>query len=297
MPVRSAYLCVILIWSTTPLASQWSMQSDFLFALTARLSIGAVVAMVMIVLMRREVEWHRKALAGYAIAGGTLCLAMGAMYWAMQYIPSGWVSVLFGLSPIITAVLAWMFLDEGRLNLQSLAGILLGFLALFLIFSSSLYFTPGSSAGVAAAVFSTFTHAASAVWLKRLQPVKSALVLSTGGMLFAVPILIIVGSFIGTDWTPSLSLREVSAIIYLGVIASAIGFSLYYFVLRNVSATRVSLITQITPVVCLILGSWLNNEPLVANVWIGTALISFGLVMFELGQRRLVAPIKATPDT
>lgn len=289
MPVPAAYLGVILIWSTTPLASQWSMQSDFLFALTARLSIGAVVAMLMILLMRREVEWHRKAIAGYFIAGVTLCLAMGTMYWAMQYIPSGWVSVLFGLSPIITAVLSWMFLDEGRINLLSLAGILFGLLALFLIFSTSLNFTPQSSAGVAAAVFSTFSHAASAVWLKRLQPVKSALVLSTGGMLIAVPILLVVGSFIGTDWTPILSPREISAIIYLGIVASAIGFSLYYFVLRNVSATRVSLITQITPVVCLILGSWLNNEPLIANVWLGTALISLGLLMFEMGQRKMSA--------
>jgi drug/metabolite transporter (DMT)-like permease len=293
MPVRAAYLGIILIWSTTPLASQWSMQSGFLFALTARLSIGAVVAMFMIILLRKEVELHRKAMAGYAITGATLCLAMGSMYWAMQHIPSGWVSVLFGLSPIITAVLAWMFLDEGRLNLLSLAGIMFGLLALFLIFSSSLNFTPESSAGVAVGVFSTFSHAASAVWLKRLQPVKSGLVLSTGGMLIAVPILIIVGSFIGTDWTPILSIREISAILYLGVVASAAGFSLYYFVLRNVSATRVSLITQITPVVCLILGSWLNNEPLVANVWIGTALISFGLLMFELGQRKMIAPIKA----
>ena len=68
MPVRAAYLGVILIWSTTPLASQWSMQSDFLFALTARLSIGAMVAILMVKLMKREVEWHAKAIAGYIIA-------------------------------------------------------------------------------------------------------------------------------------------------------------------------------------------------------------------------------------
>ncbi|MBT5032727.1 MAG: DMT family transporter, partial [Proteobacteria bacterium] len=108
----------------------------------------------------------------------------------------------------------------------------------------------------------------------------------------ALPLLVITGTFAGTDWTPTLSPREIATIGYLGVIASAFGFSFYYYVLRNVSATRVSLITQITPVSCLILGSWLNNEPLIANVWLGAALIILGLLMYEFGQRRVRRPAK-----
>ena len=297
MSVPAAYLGVILIWSTTPLAVQWSLQTDFIFALTARLTLGAAAALVLVLLLQRKIEWHRLAITGYVIAGTSLYVAMGSMYWALQYIPSGWVSVIFGLSPIMTAVLAWMFLDEGKLNLPSLAGILMGLTALVMIFSSSLEFSPESSAGVAVALFSTFMHSASSVSLKRLKPVKSGLVLSTGGMLVALPLLVVTGFFAGTDWTPTLSQREIATIGYLGVVASAIGFSCYYFVLRNVSATRVSLITQITPVSCLILGSWLNNEPLIANVWLGAALIILGLLMYEFGQRRVTSLAKATSRT
>jgi drug/metabolite transporter (DMT)-like permease len=292
MSVPAAYMGVILIWSTTPLAVQWSLQTDFIFALTARLTLGAATALVLILLLRRKIEWHRLAILGYVIAGTSMYVAMLSMYWALQYIPSGWVSVIFGLSPIMTAVLAWMFLEEGKLNLPSLAGILMGVTALIMIFSSSLNFSPESSAGVAVALFSTFIHSASAVSLKRLKPVKSGLVLSTGAMLVALPLLVITGTFAGTDWTPTLSPREIATIGYLGVIASAFGFSFYYYVLRNVSATRVSLITQITPVSCLILGSWLNNEPLIANVWLGAALIILGLLMYEFGQRRVRRPAK-----
>jgi len=46
------------------------------------------------------------------------------------------------------------------------------------------------------------------------------------------------------------------AIVYLAVFGSALGFVLYYYVLRNVQATRVTFITLITPVIALILGQW-----------------------------------------
>ena len=292
MSVPAAYLGVIVIWSTTPLAIKWSVETDFLFALTARMALGAVVASGLIVILRKKLEWHRKALIGYGVAGMGIYLSMGAAYWSLQHIPSGWMSVIFGLSPIMTAILAWMFLDEGRLSLPGLAGILLGVLSLLLIFSSSLSFTPQSTAGVAAALLSTFTHSASAIWLKRLQPVESGLVLGTGGMLCSLPLLFITGLIIGTDWSPALGTREIAMILYLGMIASAIGFTLYFFVLRNVSATRLSLITQITPVTCLLLGSWLNDEPVIAVIWLGAFLIIVGLVLFEYGQRIMIQPAK-----
>jgi drug/metabolite transporter (DMT)-like permease len=47
------------------------------------------------------------------------------------------------------------------------------------------------------------------------------------------------------------------------------------------AATRVSLIALVTPITALLLGSWLNNEPIVGKVWLGTLLISGGLVCFE----------------
>jgi drug/metabolite transporter (DMT)-like permease len=51
-----------------------------------------------------------------------------------------------------------------------------------------------------------------------------------------------------------------------------------------VEATRVALITLITPVIALLLGHILNGEPLQAEVWVGTTAILSGLLLFEYGQ-------------
>ncbi len=53
--------------------------------------------------------------------------------------------------------------------------------------------------------------------------------------------------------------------IYLGIGGSVIGFLLCFFVLKHVEATRVALITLVTPVSALLLGRYLNNEALRAG--------------------------------
>ena len=52
MGVPSAYLGVILIWSTTPLAILWSSQEvGFVFGVSSRMLIGAVLALIIAALM------------------------------------------------------------------------------------------------------------------------------------------------------------------------------------------------------------------------------------------------------
>ena len=74
--------------------------------------------------------------------------------------------------------------------------------------------------------------------------------------------------------------------IYLGVLGTAIGFSIYYFVLKNMSAVSVSLITLITPVMALLLGSYLNDEPLTWRIMLGVSLIIIALLIHEVLPRR-----------
>ncbi len=61
--VGFSYIAVILIWSTTPLAIKWSGEgSGFLFGVTGRMVLGAVLALVVMQLMRLPFPWHRRAL-------------------------------------------------------------------------------------------------------------------------------------------------------------------------------------------------------------------------------------------
>ena len=56
---------------------------------------------------------------------------------------------------------------------------------------------------------------------------------------------------------------------------------MYYFVLKNLDAIRVSMITLITPVTALLLGAYFNDESLTLSTLLGTGLVVLGLAIFE----------------
>jgi drug/metabolite transporter (DMT)-like permease len=113
MPINSAFIIVILIWSTTPLAIQWSGQNvSFLFGVASRMSIGLVLILCLHAMLRKNIRRDRTALTMYLVGGVSLWVAMTCVYWAAQYIPSGWISVLFGTTPIVTGFFALLWLDE-----------------------------------------------------------------------------------------------------------------------------------------------------------------------------------------
>lgn len=80
-----------------------------------------------------------------------------------------------------------------------------------------------------------------------------------------------------------ISAKTLGAIGYLAIFGSVLGFSLFYYVLHHLEATRVALITLITPVLALAIGHLLNDEPMGLDVVLGSALIVSGLALFELG--------------
>jgi drug/metabolite transporter (DMT)-like permease len=275
---------VILIWSTTPLAIQWSGQEvGFLFGITSRMLLGVIAGLTVAVVMGIRLPWHAAARLTYLAAGLGLFFAMLSVYWASQYIPSGWISVLFGIAPIITGIMASIWLDEQALTPLRVAGMLLGVagLAVMLLGAQSL----GASAplGIAAMLFSVTAYSASAVAIKRIGADIPALATTIGGLAVTVPLLLAVYYLSGTPLPHAIPARTAISITYLGIIGSVLGFALYYYVLRQVEATRVALITLITPVIALLLGHILNGEPLQPEAWVGTTAILSGLLLFEYG--------------
>ncbi|MDH5426230.1 MAG: EamA family transporter, partial [Gammaproteobacteria bacterium] len=74
-----------------------------------------------------------------------------------------------------------------------------------------------------------------------------------------------------------------ASILYLSIIASVIGFTLYFYILKNIEASKIALIPLITPVAALILGQYLNGEQPDSRVWTGAFLIIGGLGFYQLG--------------
>lgn len=283
MSIPAAYLTVILIWSTTPLALKWSAQgTSFSFAVASRMAIGLVLAALIVAVWRVGMPLHRRARASYMIGGLSLFAAMTLTYWGAQHIHSGLVSVLFGLTPLVTGVLGLLWLKDEPLAPAKLTGMVFGVAGLAVIFGDADSMGDAQAvAGVAALLGAVLAYSAGLVGMKRIGDDSPPLATTAGTLSVSVPLFALVWWQTDGQVPATIPLRAEIAIVYLAVFGSVLGFALYYYVIKHMEAGKVSLITLVTPVIALLLGSVVDGEKVSAHVWLGVALIVAGLTVHQ----------------
>ena len=290
MSVPAAYLAVIAIWSTTPIAIKWSSEGpSFIAGVTSRMLIGTVICLILVKLLRVEMPWHRQAVQAYIAGSLAVFAGMLSVYWGAQYINSGFVALLFGLSPLATTLIAVSMGIEARPGIMKLLGIVTalgGLLCIVLLGSNT---TTHSSENVLLGMLAVFIgmlfHSVSTVWVKQVGHDFSALSMTTGSLLVSMPLYFLVWVLVDGSIPTEIPMRAAGSIVYLGLFGSVLGYMFYFYTLRHVSASNVALIPLVTPVTALLIGQAFNGEQVTPTVWFGTGLIILGLSMNQWGKR------------
>ena len=292
MRILIAYVSVVLLWSVTPLAIKWSGEGPgYLLGVTGRMVTGLVALLLYLGLSRTPIPLDRRAVQTYL--GGALQIfgSMILTYWSSQHLPSGWMAVIFGLTPLMTAPLAAGLLGEKSLTQLRLLSYVVGLSGLAVMFHSALHFSTAASSGIVGILIASFFQSLSAVCIKRIDRGLPSLVLVAGSLLIAVPLYLLTYMANGGGWPTNLPVRALYSILFLGLVATTFGFALYFYVLKNLPAGRVSLITLLTPMMSLYVGDLVNHEPIASSVFAGTFLILSALVLYEWdGLKQLLRP-------
>lgn len=293
MSVPAAFIGVVLIWSTTPLAIKWSSaDTGFLFAVMARMVLGLTICLLVLRLAGVPLRWNAVARRTYFAAGFGIFGAMTSVYWSSQFIPSGWIAVLFGLSPLTTSLMAVYGLGEGSLTVARVAGLLTAVAGLAVMFGNGVELGDRAMYGVSGVLVSVAIHSASAIWVRRIGAGLPALAVTAGGLSVAVPLFVVTWFVFDGAWPAEISARARYAIVYLALFGSVLGFFWYFYLLKRLEAAHVNLLTLISPFSALLLGAWMNGERLTEQVWAGASLIVAGLLFYQwdlLAARRRVA--------
>lgn len=291
MSLPAAFVSVILIWSTTPLAIKWSaadMGSGF--AVLSRMLAGTLLCVIALAVWRVRLPLHRRAVQAYVASGLSMFGAMALTYWSAQTVSSGMISVLFGLSPLLTSLGAVLWLKEEALTPSKLAGMLFGLAGLVLVFKGGLGLGAGILPGLAALLLAVLLHSLGLVWLKRINDDSPPLATTLGTLVVALPL------FFASWWLAdgghipeTLPQRALLATAYLAVVGSVLGFALYYYMVKHMEAGSIALMTLVAPVIALLLGHRLNDEAILPQVWLGAASIALGLALHRWGAQWVAA--------
>lgn len=203
------------------------------------------------------------------------------VYWAEQYVPSGLGSILFATFPLIVTVLAHFALPGERMTPLASVGVVLGFVGVGVIFSEDLGKLGGPMVTTAAVVFlaSPIVSAIASVAIKKWGAGIHPVSLTAVPMGMASAITGVLALTFEREREIRFDAVSVGAVLYLAVLGSAFTFTVYYWLMKHLPASRLALIAYTIPVVAVFVGAVFLDEAITGRVLAGSALVLCGVAL------------------
>ncbi len=210
--------------------------------------------------------------------------------WAEQSVDSSIAAILTAAVPLWAIVIAPLYLHDEPIRLNGIIGLAVGFFGVVVLTSRGLESGRGSDiAGEIALLGASLSYAVGAVYSRRhmrgVRPMIPAVFQVTFAMLIAGTIALL----LERPWEARPDLEAVFSMIWLGIVGSGAAYLVNFRLLEAWGATRTTLVAYVIPVVGIVLGYLVLQEPVDARLLVGTALVigGVGLVNSRWGRRRL----------
>ena len=202
--------------------------------------------------------------------------------WGEVHIASGVASILNATTPLFTVLLANWWPDSARESLtpRRAAGVALGFIGVGVLVGPSILSVTGSNArivGELAVLVASASYGVGALLSRRFggsAMLVGPVTIQTSALIVSAPIAILSGLP-----THMPSVKALGAVATLGVMGTAVAYLLYFWLIRNVGATRTTIVTYLLPCTALIWGALLLSETISWNALGGLGLVLLGTMV------------------
>jgi drug/metabolite transporter (DMT)-like permease len=247
----------------------------------ARAGFGALGLAVVLVVRRRPLPRDPALWGHLAVVSVLLCVGPFLLFsWAEQYIPSGLASIFNATTPLLTMLFAAATLPAERLTRPRAVGLLLGFAGVLTLVGvwQGIDLTHELTAQLAC-LGATTCYGAAFVYLRRFVSPRGAdpVTVAFGQVGFATVILGLLAPAVATS-PVHLSPAVVLSMLVLGVFGTGVAYAWNTAVIAAWGAANASAVTYLTPVVGVVLGVVVLNEPVHWNEPAGAVLVVLGIL-------------------
>jgi drug/metabolite transporter (DMT)-like permease len=235
---------------------------------------------------RGRTEWGLVVWVGVVLFGADY----GLIYWSERSLDSGLTAILFATLPLITSVIAHVYVPGERMTGRKLAGTLLAFVGVVALFGDRVRLDRSQIGPMAAVVASAVSAAAGSVVTKRYGSTLHPAALNAPAMLVGAAALLLAAAAAGERLQLPEDVGTWAAVAYLSVVGSVVSFLTYFSLLKTWSVTSLSFISVFTPVIALVLGFLVLGER--PTIWTaaGAAPILAGTTL-AISRRRFARPL------
>jgi drug/metabolite transporter (DMT)-like permease len=288
-PPTLAYIALAatsLIWGTTWLVSKKGVEVMPALQLAGiRQLIGG--SLYLLYFMFRGWQWPTKSDWGVIIVLAILNFVMsnGLSTWGVKYISSGLGCILGAIYPLWLVVWAF-FADKVKPPKLSVLGMILGFCGICVIFYQYLgdLVKPEFRFGIFLSIIATITWAAGTI-ITRNHAKKFSPYQGLGLQMIIAGFMLTTISFGDPGYTPITEIPSISwfAIFYLVIMGSILGFGAFLYTIQYLPTEQAAIYAYINPIVAMVVGSWIGNEPLTWALVIGAMVTVLGVYWVNKG--------------
>ena len=302
-----ALVALYIVWGSTYLGIRFAVETipPFLHAALRFLISGAILY-----IWRRAAgdpaptlrNWKSTAMVGAALLLG----GNGFVAWAEQTVPSGIAALMITTSPFWLVLFEALRAGGTKPTWQAILGLILGFVGVFILIGPAEITGVGGgfdTFGIILLLLAPLFWSMGSIYARGADMPKSTL-LSTGMQMLAGAVaLFLVSSIRGELNGFSLGLvstRSWLALAYLITFGSLIGFVSYGWLLHNAPISLMSTYAYVNPVVAVLLGNWLADEPLNGRILIAASIIIGSVVLINSARhapaKGKTPALQAVPD-
>jgi drug/metabolite transporter (DMT)-like permease len=293
-----AWMAVSVIWGTTYLGIRIALET------VPPVLMGGIRWTTAGLLVAATLRARGTPLPGIREWPGLMLLSVlmigfgnGMVIWAEQYVPSGLTAVVLATSPFWMVAVEAMLRGGERVTRGTAAGLLLGFGGILLLVWPDLHAGGLGAAHFALGLVSLQVACAGwalgSAWSKRHAAGENVFGATALQMFFGGVLMLAIGTGLGEWRALSFSARTAVTMTYLTGVGSIGGFVAYIYALRHLPVSTVSLYAYINPVIAVILGALVLNEPFGLRIVLASGLVLAGLALVRVSSGRRARALAA----
>src|SRR5947208_2760448 len=244
----------------------------------ARIAIAAAVLWIIVISMRCKVPARRRLVSQLFVQG---CIGCAIPYTLIaigqQSVESALAAILNSTTPIFVFLISLAWIRQEPLTAGRLFGVTTGLGGVILIAGASALAGLGhAAAGQAAIIMATFSSALSAIYGRRFTAIAPQ-VTAAGALTSATLVLAPLCFFVEAPLQATPSLASLAAVLVNAVAATALGFVLYFRLIRTIGSMGAASVSYLKPAVGVLIGCTLMGETLNWPTGVGLIAILIGV--------------------
>jgi drug/metabolite transporter (DMT)-like permease len=247
----------------------------------ARCALGAM-GVAIIAMVAKERFPSSRAVILSAVVGGALTMGgyFAFLYIGEEAVPGGLSSIIVASNPLWSAAFALAILPKERLGRYGIAGLVLGFLGIMIIFAPGLV---GQAVAPLTAMLEVlmapFLFALGTVLLRRYATGPQGF-WGISTQLGAGSVVLIVGNLaLGASMSFAWATPAWYSLLYLIALPTCVGYAIYFALHHRIGPTQANLVSYVSPVAGLLVAAVILAEvPSVVSI-AGLCVVILGLFL------------------